>query len=169
MTTTVVVADWIRRIADDERSRDAARIREDEVVGHKAELVRRHGRRLLDELRIAVTRDLEAFRGEFPGDLTREIVVDTTAPDGGFVVRKPAPGAVSLTVTPNAGVAGLTGHYRFVLADGLPPREDRVDVMFVPHDGETLQMKDRLTGQVFAGADALSECLLVPVLTARRR
>ena len=52
-----------------------------------------------------MTRDVEAFRDEFAGDRARDIVVEATASDGGFVVRKPAPAAVSLTVTPNLEAA----------------------------------------------------------------
>ena len=48
-----------------------------------------------------MTRDLEAFRGEFPGDAARDIAVETTGTDGGFVVCRPEPAAVSLTVAPN--------------------------------------------------------------------
>ena len=33
----------------------------------------------------------DAFRDEFVGDAARDVVVEATAPDGGFVVRKPAP------------------------------------------------------------------------------
>jgi len=167
--TTSVAADWIKRIADDERSRDAVRIREDEVLAQKADLVRRNGRQLVDELRTAVTRDVDAFRDEFVGDPTRDIVVDATPPDGGFVVRKPARAAVSLSVMPNLEAASMVCHYRFTLANGLPPREDRIDVMFAGEGGETLHMKHHGTGQVFATADALSEFLLVPVLTGRPR
>jgi hypothetical protein len=169
MSTSVAVADWIKRIADDERRRDSVRVREDELAARKADLVRRNGRRLLDELRAAVTRDVGAFRDEFAGDRARDIVVEATAPDGAFVVRKPAPAAVSLTVTPNLEAAAMGCHYRFTLTDGLPPREDRIDVMFAGDGGETLQMKHHGTGQVFATADALSEFLLVPVLTGRPR
>src|SRR6202163_460807 len=111
MSTSVVVPDWIKRIADDERKRDAVRFREDEVAAQKADLVRRSGRRLIDELRATVTRDVEAFRDEFAGDPARDIVVEATAPDGGFSVRKPAPAAVSLTVTPNLGAAAMVCHY----------------------------------------------------------
>ena len=89
--------------------------------------------------------------------------------DGGFVVRKPAPAAVSLTVVPNLDAATLVCHYRFTSTDGLPPREDRVNVMFVGVGTETLQMKHHGTGQVFATAEGLSEFLLVPVLTGRPR
>ena len=169
MSTSVAVADWIRRIADDERRRDTVRVREDEMAAQKADLVRRNGRRLIDELRATITRDVEAFRAEFAGDLARDMVVDAAAPDGGFVVRKPAPAAVSLTVTPNLDAAAMVCDYRFTLPNGLPPREDHIDVMFAGDGGETLHMKHHGTGQVFATADALSEFLLVPVFTGRPR
>jgi len=169
MSTSVGVAAWIKRIADDERKRDAVRIREDETAARKADLVRRNGQRLVDELRATVTRDVDAFRAEFPGDRTRDIVVELTGPEGGFVVRKPAPAAVSLTVTPNLEAAAMVCHYRFTLTNGLPPREDRIDVMLTGDGVEILHMKHHGTGQVFATADALSEFLLVPVLTGRPR
>ena len=169
MGTSVVVADWIKRIADDERRRDTVRLKEDEITARKADLVRRNGQRLIDELRATVTRDVEAFRDEFAGDRARNIVVEATAPDGGFVVLKPAPTAVSLTVTPNLEAAAMVCHYRFTLTNGLPPREDRIDVTFAGDGGETLQMKHHGTGQVFATPDAFSEFLLVPVLTGRPR
>jgi hypothetical protein len=168
MSTIVAVADWIKRIADDERRRDAERATEDETAARKADLVRRNGQRLIDELRATVTRDAEAFRNEFPGDRARDIVVESTAPGSGFVVRKPAPTAVSLTVTPNLEGAAMACHYRFTLTNGLPPREDRIDVMLAG-DGTELQMKHHGTGQTFTTADALSEFLLVPVLTGRPR
>jgi hypothetical protein len=169
MATNVAVADWIKRIADDERRRDTLRVREDEEAARKADLVRRNGRRLIDELRLTVTRDVGAFRDEFTGDRARDIVVDDTAPDGGFVVRKAAPAAVSLTVTPDLEAATMVCHYRFTPTNGLPPREDRFNVMFAGDGGETLHMKHHGTGQVFATADAFSEFLLVPVLTGRPR
>lgn len=169
MSTSAAVADWIKRIVEDERKRDSVRSKEDEVVARKADLIRRHGRRLVDELYATVARDVDAFRDEFPGDRARDVVVEASGPDGGFVVRKPAPAAVSLTVAPNLETATVVCHYRFTLTDGLPPREDRVNVMFVGDGGETLQMKHHGTGQVFATADVLSEFLLVPVLTGRPR
>jgi len=169
MSTSVAVADWVKRLADDERKRDAARLREDESAARKADLIRRSGRQLIDELRAAVTRDVAAFRDEFAGDRARDIVVDATPPDDAFVVRKPAPAAVSLTVSPNLEAAALRCHYRFTLTNGLPPREDRFDVVFAGDGGETLLMKHDGTGQVFPTADALSEFLLVPVLTGRPR
>lgn len=168
MSPTVAVADWIKRIADDERRRDAARRMEDETAARKADLVGRNGQRLIDELRATVVRDVDAFRSEFPGDPAREVVVDA-APDGGFVVRKAASAAVSLTVTPNFIAAVTVCTYRFVVINGMPPREDRFDVLFTGEGTDTLQMKHRGTGQVFATADALSEYLLVPVLTGRPR
>ena len=169
MGTNVAVADWIKRIAEDERKRDMVRAKEDELTARKADLVRRNGRRIVDELRAAVTRDAEAFRDEFAGDSARDVVVEATAPDGGFVVRKPAPSAVSLTVTPNLEAASMVCHYRFTITNGLPPREDRIDVTFAGDGADTLLMKHHGTGQVFVTADALSEFLLVPVLTGRPR
>jgi hypothetical protein len=169
ITSVAAATDWIKRLAEDERRRDTVRITEDEMVARKADLVRRNGRRLIDELRAAVTRDAEAFRDEFAGDPARNIVVETTAPDGGFVVRKPAPAPVSLSVTPSLETAAMVCHYRFTLTNGLPPREDRIDMTFAGDLGETLQVRHHGTGQVFANADALSEFLLVPVLTGRPR
>ena len=169
MTTTVAVAEWIKRIADDERKRDSVRVKEEEAAARKADLVRRNGRRLIEELRATVTRDVGAFRDEFAGDSRRDIVVEDLGSDGAFVVRKPAPAAVSLSVTPNLEAAATVCHYRFTLLDGLPPREDRIDVMFAGDGGEVLQMKHHGTGQLFATADALSEFLLVPVFTGRPR
>jgi hypothetical protein len=169
MSTTVAIADWIKQVADDERKRDAVRSAENETVARKADLVRRNGRRLVDELRAAVTRDVQAFRDEFAGDPGRAIVVDVTAPDGGFAVRKPPPAAVNLVVSPNLDTASMVCHYRFTLTNGLPPREDRIDVMFAGDGSDTLQMKHHGTGQLFSTADALSEFLLVPVMTGRPR
>jgi hypothetical protein len=169
MITTVATADWIKRIADDERKRDAVRLKDDERAARKADLVHLHGRRLLDELHAVVTRDAEAFSEEFAGNTARTVVVDAAASDGGFTVRKPAPLAVSLAVTPNFEGATLTCHYSFTRADSLPPREDRIEVLFAADGSEGIQMKHQNTGQVFASAEALSELLLVPVLTGRPR
>jgi hypothetical protein len=99
----------------------------------------------------------------------RAVVVDTTAADGGFAVRRPASPTVSLTIAPNLDAAVTVCTYRFAVSNGMPPREDRVDVLFVDDATGTLQMKHRGTGQVFATADALSEFLLVPMLTGRPR
>jgi hypothetical protein len=169
MSTGVVVADWIKRIVDDERKRDAVRAREEETATRKADLVRLNGRRLVDELRATLTRDVEAYRDEFAGDRAREIVLDDNPPDGGFVVRRPASPAVSLTVAPRLEAAAVGCHYRFTMTNGLPPREDRLELVFAGNGGETLQLKHHGTGQVFASADAISEYLLVPVFTGRPR
>jgi hypothetical protein len=169
MTANVATPDWIKRIADDERKRDSQRLKEDELIARNAALVRLNGRRLVDELRSAVADDADSFRSEFPGDRTRNIVVEAEMPDGGFVVRKPAPGAVTLTVTPNLEGASMTCHYHFIRPGGLPPVEDRFDVVFAGDGGAAVQMKHHKTGQIFVTAAALSELLLVPVLTGRPR
>ncbi|MEP7309433.1 MAG: hypothetical protein ABJA98_28340 [Acidobacteriota bacterium] len=169
MSTDIAVADWIKRIADDEQRRDAVRVREEETAARKAELVSQHGRRLLDELRVTVTRDLEAFLGLFSGSHLRDIVLEDMEL-AGFVVRKSSPPAVSLTVAPHLNVAALRCHYRFTASNGLPPREDRLELMFA-EDADTgvMHLKDHGTGQVFTTPDALSEFLLVPVFTGRPR
>jgi hypothetical protein len=169
MSTDIAVPDWIKRVADDERRRDAARVREEEIAARKADLVRLHGLRLVDELRATVTRDLEAFLGEFSGNHLRDIVIEAMEP-AGFVIRKSAPPGVSLTVAPYLEVAALRCHYRFTSANGLPPREDRLELLFAEDAGAgVVQLKDQGTGQVFTTADALSEFLLVPVFTGRPR
>jgi hypothetical protein len=169
MSTDIAVADWIKRIAEDERKRDAVRVREEEMAARKADLVQLHGRRLIEELRATVARDVEAFLSEFSGNHLRDIVLEAMEP-AGFVVRKSAPPAASLTVAPHLEVAALRCHYRFTSAHGLPPREDRLELMFA-EDAATgvVQLKDHGTGQLFATADALSEFLLVPVFTGRPR
>ncbi len=169
MSTSVVAAEWIKRIADDERRRDAIRVREEDAAARKTDLVRRNGRRLIDELRATVTRDIEAFREEFAGDHARDIVLEATEPGGGFVVRKVASPAVVLTVAPDMEAAAMGCHYRFTLRNGLPPREDRLELVLTGEGGEILQVKHQGTGQVFATADALSEFLLMPVFTGRPR
>jgi hypothetical protein len=168
MDTAVAVADWIKRLADDERMRDAVRLQAAEKVARQANFDRRNGEQLMGELRAAITRDVEAFREEFPGDDTRAVAVEAAGPGGGFVVRKPARLGVSLTVTPNLGAAAMVCHFRFMLADGLPPREDRFEIAFAG-ESESLLMRHHQTGQVFATVDDLSEFLLVPVLSGRSR
>ena len=169
MSTTVAIDTWVKRLADDERMRDAVRRKEDETASQRADLVRRSGQRLIEELLAVVTRDVEAFRAEFPDDLSRAVVVAAAGPDGGFVVSKPARAAASLTVTPNLDAAAIVCHFRFMLNDGLPPREDRFDVTFAPDAGDPLLMRHNGTGQVFATPEMLSEFLLVPVLSGRSR
>jgi predicted HD phosphohydrolase len=168
MSNVVVIADWIKRLADDERKRDAVRVAQQEETVRKADVVRRHGGRLVDDVHAAILRDVESFRQEFPNDDSRDVVLDTRRADGGFVVSKRASPSVSLTVDPHLEAATLACHYRFNLPNGLPPRHDRFDVLFAG-DAEALQMKHNDTGRVFATADALSEFLLVPVFTGRPR
>ena len=60
-------------------------------------------------------------------------------------------------------------HYRFTLANGHPPLDDRIEVTWSDDGGETLHMKHHVTGQLFPTADALSEFLLIPALTGRPR
>jgi bacillopeptidase F (M6 metalloprotease family) len=167
--TIAAAAEWIKRIADDERKRDAVRAGQKEQADRKADLVRLHGRRLVDELRATVTRDVEAFRDEFERDLSREILMDATETEGGFLVRKASFPAVSLTVEPNLDAAALNCHYKFTPTNGLPPREDRFDLMFSGDGTGALQLKHHGQGQVFSTTDALSEFLLVPVFTGRPR
>ena len=169
MATDVVVADWIKRIVDDERTRDAIRQKEEQVTARKADLVRAHGRRLIEELRTAVKRDIETFREAFAGDRARDIAFSDVPSDGGFAVRKPDAPGVFLTVTWRVDAAGGSCHYRFTPANGLPPREDRLELVFADDGGATLQIRHHGTGQLFATADALSEFLLVPVFTGRPR
>ena len=164
-----MVPDWIKRLADEERKRDAMRVREEETAARKADLARVQGRRLLEELVATVTRDVEAFREEFAGDRTRDIVFENTQPHGGFVVCKPESPAVSLTVAPHLEAAAVGCHYRFTPTNGLPPREDRLELVFVGDAVETLQIRHQGTGRVFATAEALSEFLLAPVFTGRPR
>ena len=164
-----MVAEWIKRLADEERNRDAQRVRQEEAVARKADLVRVYGRRLVEELRATVTRDVEAFRDEFKGDRARDFVVEDLQPEGGFVVRKPESPAVSLRVAPHLETGAVGCHYHFTPNNGLPPREVRVELVFAGDAVETLQMKHTATGQVFASADALSEYLLTPVFLGRPR
>ncbi len=168
-TTRGPTADWIKRIAADERKRDDVRVREDEVVAHREDLVRRSGRRLVNDLRVAIARDAVAFRREFEQASTRDILVNPDETTGGFVVRKPASPAVTLTVTPHLDAAVMDCRYEFTSVDGLPPREHRLQLVFTPGPGDTLQIRTPSTGRVFESADALSEYLLVPVFTGRPR
>jgi hypothetical protein len=164
-----MTGDWIQRLAEDERKRDDVRSRVTEAAARKAALVRVHGQDLLDELRTAIVRDIEAFRNEFPGDGAREVVFEEVEPDGGFVVRKPQYPTAALNVAPHLQSASVSCRYRFTPTNGLPPREDRVELMFTGNGDDALHIKHQGTGQVFTTADALSEFLLVPVFTGRPR
>lgn len=163
-------AEWITRLAADERKRDDARSLVAAAAARKERVVAAQGQHLLDELRATIARDIEWFRSEFPGDPTREILFESVEADGRFAVRKPRYPAVALTVVPHLSAASLTCVYRFTVANGLPPREERIELLLMSDSGDdTLRVKHHGTGQVFAGADALSEFLLVPVFTGRPR
>jgi hypothetical protein len=159
---------WITRLADDERKRDALRSSEVEAAARKTDLVRRHGRGLIDELRATIAQDIDAFRHEFPGDPARDVIIDSEA-EGGFAVRKPGYPSVSLSVAPRWDVAAVGCCYRFTSNDGLPAREDRFELVFAPHRDDAAQFKHHGSGQVFATAETLSEYLLTPVFTGRPR
>lgn len=64
----------------------------------------------------------------FAGDPGRDIVLEDAEPEGGFVVRKPASPAVSLTVAPHLEAAAMGCHYGFMSTSGLPPREHCFDL-----------------------------------------
>jgi hypothetical protein len=168
MTSEIVVADWIKRVADEERRRDADRLSLQEEAARKADAVRVHASRLVDGLYAAVVRDVESFRQEFLNDRSRDILLNAPNAETGFVVSKASSPSVSLTVDPHLDAGKMTCHYRFTTPNGLPPRDHRFDIAFVG-EGETLAMKHRDTGHIFATADALSEFLLVPVFTGRPR
>ncbi|MSO57065.1 MAG: hypothetical protein EXQ55_09140 [Acidobacteria bacterium] len=169
MAETLEISAWIRRVADDERQRDAVSADLRDTAARKADLLRVHGRKLLDGLHATMVRDVRAFRAEFPNDPAREIVCGSAQPDGGFVVRKPESPGVSLTLAPRAGGASIGCGYHFRLPGGLPPREVSFDLVFEGEDIDTLQFKHHPTGQLFPTADALSEFLLRPVFTGRPR
>jgi hypothetical protein len=165
-------SDWLKQLMEDERRRDDVQVRAAAAAARKAEVVRVQGRRLIDELRSTVERDIGDFQDEFAGDETRKIIFDgTTDPQGGFVVRREAYPTVALNVVPQLqALSGAVGcRYSFTPSHGMPTREDRFDLTFAGDEVETLHVKHRGTGQVFATAGDLSEYLLRPVFTGRPR
>jgi hypothetical protein len=163
------VVSWIKRVADDERKRDAVRLQGEEVAARKAELVRKTGRLIFDQLAAAVARDIELLAREFPDERARDLLLEVSAPRDGFIVRRSTLPAVSLTVDLHLETAALSGHYLFMSGSSLPPREERLELAFVDAGSELLQIKHRGLGLIFTTADALSEFLLVPVFTGRPR
>ena len=162
--------EWITRLAADERKRDDERSEAAAAAERRADFVRIQGRRLIDQLRSTVDRDIDAFRREFPDDLIREVILEVTDPGGGFVIRKPMQPTVALSVKPNLPAESVRCEYRFTPENGLPPRDDRVDFLLIGYGTDnTMSVKHAGTGQVFNDADTLSEYLLVPVLTGRPR
>ena len=164
-----MTGEWITRLAVDERKRDDMRSRITEAAARKANLVAAHGQRLLDELRTSIVRDIGTFHNEFPEDLSREILFEDLDHDGGFTVRKPEFPNAALSIVPHLLAASFNCQYRFTSANGLPPREDRLEFMFTGNGDDGLQIKHPGTGQVFTNADDLSEYLLAPVFTGRPR
>jgi hypothetical protein len=163
-----MTAEWVTRLADDERRRDEVKLRAKRTVDRRTDLVSQHGRRMLDELRTTVVRDVEAFRREFPGDPVRAFLIEEHV-DGGFSVRRLEPPTASMAIVPTAAVGSLSCEYFFSSADGKPPRRDLLDFVFTNTSDDTLQLKLQGTAQVFANPDTLSEYLLMPVLTGRPR
>jgi hypothetical protein len=76
---------------------------------------------------------------------------------------------VTLTVDARLDAAAIDCLYRFTSTNGMPPREERVELIFADDGAEALQIRTERAGRVFATADALSEYLLVPVFTGRPR
>ncbi len=169
MTAIVsMTAEWVTRLANDERRRDEVQLRAKQAVDRRTDLVSQHGRRMLDELRTTVVRDVEAFRREFPGDPVRAFLIEEHM-DGGFSVRRLERPTASMAIVPTAAVGSLSCEYLFTSANGTPPRRDLLDFVFTNSTDNTLQLKLQGTAQVFTDSDTLSEYLLVPVLTGRPR
>ena len=159
---------WITRLVDDERRRDGVRDRELEAAAQKVELVRGHGRELIDGLRATVTRDVAAFRREFPGDQNRDVKMDEET-EGGFLVHKAGTPSVSLAVNPRWQAGLVSCRYRFMLNNGLPAREHCLDLVLADNGGDAPHFRHQDSGELFATVDALSAYLLTPVFTGRPR
>ena len=158
---------WIIRLAEDERKRDEVRLRAADVEARKAELVRVHGQRLFDELRTTLVRDIDAFRKEFP------------------VIRPARSSSRPLRVREASWFANHEVRRQFSLSRRTCPRPRSVASIGSPRPTACRRVKigstssspawlttcctsnSRCTGQVFTNADALSEYLLIPVLTGR--
>ena len=67
--------------------------------------------------------------------------------------------------------ATMVCRYRFTLANGMPPREDRIDVMFTGDDGgRRSQMKHHGNRPDFShGRGRCPSCCSFPSLTGRPR
>ena len=159
---------WITKLVDDERRRDEVRSRALDAVVQKAELVRKHGRQLIDELRAKVTSDVGRFRLEFPGDPLRDVIIEEQN-EGGFSVRKAGTPSVSLAVNPRWEAGLVSCRYRFILNNGMPAREARLDLVLTANGSDAAHFRHHDSGELFAGVDVLSEYLLTPVFTGRPR
>ncbi len=161
-------AEWIVRLVEDERKRDAVRASALAVATRRASVVNTAGRRLFEELRYAVVHDVETFRREFAGDDARALVIGGEG-DGGFEVSKPGFPSASLKVLPRFEAAVVGCRYRFRPDDRIPVREDHMQLVFAQHGEDGLQLKRQDSGEVFLNAGALSEFLLTPIFTGRPR
>ena len=159
-------AEWVTRLANDERRRDEVQLRAKQAVDRRTDLVTQHGRRMLDELRTTVVRDVEAFRREFPGDPVRAFLIEEHV-DGGFSVRRLERPAASMAIVPTAAVGALSCEYLFTSANGTPPRRDLLDFVFT-NTATTRCSLPHGTAQVFTDPDAPSGICWCP-LTGRPR
>ena len=156
--------EWITRLADDERRRDAVIAAATQLAARDAAFVVAHGQRLVDELGATIVSDVERFRQEFPEDQVRHVTVSRA--DGGFEVRRVSYPSVTLTVAPQWTTSTVDCRYRFTPNSGLPTREDRSVLVFTA-DGDDPRFKHQNSGRVFGSLQALSEHLLTPVFTGR--
>lgn len=160
--------EWITRLADEERRRDAVIATARDLAARETAFVVAHGRQLTDALATTVASDVEYFHHEFPEDTFRHLTIDAGA-DGGFVVRRSAFPSVQLTVTPQLPAARIRCQYQFTPGPDLPTREDHFLLVFTPAAGVDARFKHQDSGHVFASVQVLSEYLLTPVFTGRPR
>lgn len=161
------VHQWVMRLADEERKRDAVVAGAREAAARDAAFVLAYGRGLVESLVATIGSDVERFRQEFPDDPLRHMAMDAGA-DGGFEVRRSGFPTVELHVAPEWSTATVNCRYRFTPSAELATREDRFVLGFVPV-GDEAHFKHHASGQVFANVAALSEYLLTPVFTGRPR
>ncbi len=158
---------WVTRLADDERRRDAVIADARQTAARDAAFVLTYGRGLVESLAATIGSDVERFRQEFPDDPVRHMAIEA-GPDGGFEVRRSGYPAVALNVAPEWTTATVSCRYRFTPSAELPTREDRFALVFAPV-GDEARFKHQGSGQLFADVHALSEYLLTPVFTGRPR
>jgi hypothetical protein len=160
--------EWIRRVADDERQRDAVIAAAREIVARDTAFIAAHGRALMNALAATVAGDVEHFHREFPEDPARRLTIEGR-PDEGFVVRRSARPSVELTIAPQWTTARVACQYRFAAEPDLPTRENGFVLVFTPAGSDDARFKHHESGQVFASVHALSEYLLTPLFTGRPR
>ena len=147
--------EWITRVADDERRRDAVIALATNAAAREAALVTKHGRQLLQALTAIIAGDVARFRQEFPDDPARHTMLDVAA-DEGFEVRRSAYPTVALSLTPQWTLGLVACRYRFRPGADLPVREDRFTLGLTP-SGDDACFKHQGSGEVFARLPALSE------------